>query len=75
MILQQTDEYSFVSGDGGRETLNGSLLRNNHKERYEVWLSCEPGLGSMIWCRWKKSRWLVFDHIASEAEVAEYHSF
>lgn len=86
MILKETDEYSFVSGSGDKESLksNEFLLKNNIENQYEIWIKCEPGLtgivhdspiGTIIWCRWERSVWLAFVRVASEAEIAEYHTF
>lgn len=70
MILKKTDEYSFVIGGAHK-----ALLKNNTEDQYEVWLGCEPGMSDIIWCRWKKPAWLSFDHVASDAEVQEFHTF
>lgn len=91
MILKNTDEYTFVSGDGKgsavrpfdvgdsikSETSRGAcyLLKNNAEDRYEVWRASEHGFGDIIWCRWKRPVRLFFDHVASESEVEEFHTF
>jgi len=64
MILQETDDYIFVRGNAGRV-----LLKNNVKDRHEVWLKGKPGECGLIWCFYKRPFWLAFDHVASEAEI------
>lgn len=80
MILKRTDEYSFVSGNGDARLGSKAppaafLLKNNAEDRHEIWLGCEPQTSDIMWCRWNRPVWMAFDHVASRAEVDEYHTF
>lgn len=70
MILQKTNAYSFVCGNSHK-----ALLKNNIKNRYEVWLKGEPGKNdNIVWCWFEIITWLTFSHVASEAEIRKFHT-